>query len=158
MTLSVVGVVEDRRLLMEFKRYCSIDHALQLLLWSLLQEMALTMSRLKVSLCVPSWVMNDRTSLVEFLRVSLSYWSCLTTFVNGSPPRNGIGNLQSLCPPSWVVVVLSQRTGLDSFTDHPSYQLWKNLVPDLYWPLTCAWAHTHIHWITFSFYIQLSTP
>ena len=67
--------------------------------------MALTMSRLGVSLCLLNGVVEDR----RFLRVvseaiTVSHGSYLTTFVMGSPPRNGskyVKNGGFLMPPKW---------------------------------------------------------
>ena len=67
--------------------------------------MALTMSRLGVSLCLPNGVVEDR----RFLRVvseaiTVSHGSYLTTFVKGSPPRNGSNYIKTggvLMPPKW---------------------------------------------------------
>ena len=68
--------------------------------------MALTMSRLGVSLCLLNGVVEDR----RFLRVvseaiTVSLGSYLTTFVKGSPPRNGSNYVKigvSLCPSNGV--------------------------------------------------------
>ena len=67
--------------------------------------MALTMSRLGVSLCLLNGVVEDR----RFLRVvseaiTVSHGSFLTTFVKGSPPRNGSNYVKTvaiLIPPKW---------------------------------------------------------
>ena len=70
--------------------------------------MALTMSRLGVSLCLLNGVVEDR----RFLRVvseaiTVSHGSYLTTFVKGPPPRNGskysLRMEISLCPLNGVV-------------------------------------------------------
>ena len=67
--------------------------------------MALTMSRLGVSLCLLNGVVKDR----RFLRVvseaiAVFQGSYLTTFVKGSPPRNGSKYVKTggvLMPPKW---------------------------------------------------------
>ena len=67
--------------------------------------MALTMSRLGVSLCLLNGVVEDK----RFLRVvseaiKVSHRSYLTTFVKGSPPRNGSNYVKTrgvLMPPKW---------------------------------------------------------
>ena len=67
--------------------------------------MALTMSRLGVSLCLLNGVVEDR----RFLRavseaITVSHGSYLTTFVKGSPPRNGSNYVKTvgvLMPPKW---------------------------------------------------------
>ena len=67
--------------------------------------MALTMSRLGVSLCHLNGVVEDR----RFLRVvseaiTVSPGSYLTTFVKGSPPRNGSNYVKTvgvLMPHKW---------------------------------------------------------
>ena len=67
--------------------------------------MALTMSRPGVSLCLPNGVVEDR----RFLRavseaIIVSHGSYLTTFVKGSPPRNGSNYVKTrgvLMPPKW---------------------------------------------------------
>ena len=67
--------------------------------------MALTMSRLGVSLCHLNGVVEDR----RFLRlvseaIIVSPGSYLTTFIKGSPPRNGSNYVKTggvLMPPKW---------------------------------------------------------
>ena len=67
--------------------------------------MALSMSRPRVSLCLPNGVVEDR----RFLRVvseaiTVSPGSYLTTFVKWSPPRNGSNYVKTggvLMPPKW---------------------------------------------------------
>ena len=67
--------------------------------------MALTMSRLGVSLCLLNGVVEDR----KFLRVIseaiiVSHGSYLTTFVKGPPPRNDSNYVKTrgvLMPPKW---------------------------------------------------------
>ena len=67
--------------------------------------MALTMSRLGVSLCLLNEVVEDR----RFLRavseaIIVSPGSYLTTFIKGSPPRNGSNYVKTggvLMPPKW---------------------------------------------------------
>ena len=67
--------------------------------------MALTMSRLGVSLCLLNGVVEDR----RFLRlvseaIIVSPGSYLTTFIKGSPPRNGSNYVKTggvLMPPKW---------------------------------------------------------
>ena len=67
--------------------------------------MALTMSRLGVSLCHLNGVVEDR----RFLRVvseaiTVSHGSYLTTFVKGSAPRNGSNYVKTVgvqIPPKW---------------------------------------------------------
>ena len=67
--------------------------------------MALTMSRLGVSLCPLNGVLEDG----RFLRViseaiTVSHGSYLTTFVKGPPPRNGSNYVKTggvLMPPKW---------------------------------------------------------
>ena len=67
--------------------------------------MALTMSRLGVSFCLLNGVVEDR----RFLRlvseaIIVSPGSYLTTFIKGSPPRNGSNYVKTgsvLMPPKW---------------------------------------------------------
>ena len=67
--------------------------------------MALTMSRLVVSLCLLNGVVEDR----RFLRavseaIIVSPGSYLTTFVKEPPPRNGSKYVKTKCvlmPPKW---------------------------------------------------------
>ena len=67
--------------------------------------MALTKSRLEVSLCLLIGVVED----MRFLRmvsetITVSHGSYLTTFVKGSPPRNGSNYVKTrgvLMPPKW---------------------------------------------------------
>ena len=65
--------------------------------------MALTMSRLGVSLCFISGVVEDKRFLrVAFEAITVSPGSYLTTFVKGSPPRNGSNYVKTrgvLMPP-----------------------------------------------------------
>ena len=67
--------------------------------------MALSMSRPGVSLCLLNGVVKDK----RFLRVvseaiTVSHGSYLTTFIKGSPPRNGSNYVKTvgvLMPPKW---------------------------------------------------------
>ena len=67
--------------------------------------MALTMSRPGVSLYLLNGVVEDK----RFLRVvseaiTVSHGSYLTTFIKGSPPRNGFNYVKTggvLMPPKW---------------------------------------------------------
>ena len=67
--------------------------------------MALTMSRLGVSLCLLNGVLED----TRFLRIVskdiiVSHGSYLTTFIKGSPPRNGSNYVKAggvLMLPKW---------------------------------------------------------
>ena len=67
--------------------------------------MALTMSRLGVSLCLLNGVVEDR----RFLRlvseaIIVSPGSYLTTFIKGSPPRNGsnyVKTVDVIMPANW---------------------------------------------------------
>ena len=67
--------------------------------------MALTMSRLGVSLCFINGVVEDRRFLkVAFEAIIVSHGSYLTTFAKGSPPRNGSDYVKTvgvLMPHKW---------------------------------------------------------
>ena len=84
--------------------------------------MALTMSRLRVSLCLLNGVVEDR----RFLRVVseaiiVSHGSYLTTFIKGPPPRNGskyVKNGDFLMPFKWGCG--GQEVPEGGFLDHHS--------------------------------------
>ena len=67
--------------------------------------MALTMSRLGVSLCLLNGVVKDRRFLSAVSEaITVSHGSYLTTFVKGPPPRNGskyVKNGDFLMPFKW---------------------------------------------------------
>ena len=67
--------------------------------------MALSMSRLGVSLCLLNGVVEDRRFLkVVSEAIIVSHGSYLTTFVKGPPPRNGSKYVKTggvLMPPKW---------------------------------------------------------
>ena len=67
--------------------------------------MALTMSRLWVSRCLLNGVVEDRRFLrVVSAAITVSPRSFLTTFVKGSPARNGSNYVKTvgvLMPPKW---------------------------------------------------------
>ena len=67
--------------------------------------MALTMSRLWVSRYLINGVVEDRRFLrVAFEASTMSPGSYLTTFIKGSPPRNGSNYVKTggvLMPPKW---------------------------------------------------------
>ena len=67
--------------------------------------MGLSMSRMEVSLCPLNGVVEDRRFLsVVFEAIIVSPGTYLTTFVKGSPPRNGSNYVKTggvLIPPKW---------------------------------------------------------
>ena len=67
--------------------------------------MALSMSRLGVSLCLLNGVVEDRRFLrLDSEAIIVSPGSYLTTFIKGSPPRNGSNYVKTVgvqIPPKW---------------------------------------------------------